>query len=117
VNVADNADLDPLPTRWGYAVFGKVIEGMEVVDRISISPTGRWDLQAGCAAAAGGHPEGRLLTDGRPGPSAPPLLPAPPPHRPPTPRRLATARRRRHRGDAGHTVTRREPASGAPPPK
>src|SRR6187431_1493188 len=40
VNVADNADLDPLPTRWGYAVFGKVIEGMEVVDRISISPTG-----------------------------------------------------------------------------
>ena len=40
VNVADNADLDPLPTRWGYAVFGRVIEGMEVVDRISVSPTG-----------------------------------------------------------------------------
>src|SRR3954454_24563301 len=40
VNVADNGDLDPLPTRWGYAVFGRVIEGMEVVDRISISPTG-----------------------------------------------------------------------------
>ena len=40
VNVADNADLDPLPTRWGFAVFGKVIEGMEVVDRISVSPTG-----------------------------------------------------------------------------
>ena len=40
INVADNADLDPLPTRWGYAVFGKVVEGMEVVDRISVSPTG-----------------------------------------------------------------------------
>jgi hypothetical protein len=40
VNVADNADLDPLPTRWGYAVFGKIVEGMEVIDRISISPTG-----------------------------------------------------------------------------
>jgi peptidyl-prolyl cis-trans isomerase A (cyclophilin A)/peptidyl-prolyl cis-trans isomerase B (cyclophilin B) len=40
VNVADNADLDPLPTRWGYAVFGRVIEGMEVVDRISVSPSG-----------------------------------------------------------------------------
>ena len=40
LNVADNADLDPLPTRWGFAVFGKVIEGMEVVDRISVSPTG-----------------------------------------------------------------------------
>ena len=40
LNVADNADLDPLPTRWGYAVFGRVTEGMEVVDRISVSPTG-----------------------------------------------------------------------------
>ena len=40
VNVADNADLDPLSTRWGYAVFGRVVEGMEVVDRISVSPTG-----------------------------------------------------------------------------
>jgi peptidyl-prolyl cis-trans isomerase A (cyclophilin A)/peptidyl-prolyl cis-trans isomerase B (cyclophilin B) len=39
VNIADNADLDPLPTRWGYAVFGRVVEGMEVVDRISVSPT------------------------------------------------------------------------------
>src|SRR5262245_14542320 len=25
VNVADNGDLDPLPTRWGYAVFGRVV--------------------------------------------------------------------------------------------
>jgi peptidyl-prolyl cis-trans isomerase A (cyclophilin A) len=40
VNVADNGDLDPLPTRWGFAVFGRVVEGMEVVDRISVSPTG-----------------------------------------------------------------------------
>jgi len=40
LNVADNADLDPLPTRWGYAVFGKIVEGMDVVDRISVSPTG-----------------------------------------------------------------------------
>jgi cyclophilin family peptidyl-prolyl cis-trans isomerase len=40
VNIGDNADLDPLPTRWGYAVFGRVVEGMEVVDRISVSPTG-----------------------------------------------------------------------------
>jgi cyclophilin family peptidyl-prolyl cis-trans isomerase len=40
VNVADNGDLDPLPTRWGYAVFGHVVEGMDIVDRISVSPTG-----------------------------------------------------------------------------
>ncbi len=41
VNVGDNDDsLDPLPTRWGYAVFGTVVEGMDVIDRISVSPTG-----------------------------------------------------------------------------
>jgi len=41
VNVADNSDLDPVPTRWGYAVFGKVVQGMEVVDRIGVLPTGK----------------------------------------------------------------------------
>jgi peptidyl-prolyl cis-trans isomerase A (cyclophilin A) len=40
VNLADNPELDPLPTRWGYAVFGRVIEGMEVVERIGVVPTG-----------------------------------------------------------------------------
>lgn len=40
VNLADNVDLDPRPTRWGYAVFGKVVEGMEVVDDIGHRPTG-----------------------------------------------------------------------------
>ena len=34
VNLNDNDDLDPQPLRWGYAVFGKVVEGMDVVDRI-----------------------------------------------------------------------------------
>jgi peptidyl-prolyl cis-trans isomerase A (cyclophilin A) len=41
LNVADNPDLDPLPTRWGYAVFGRIVEGMDVVDRMSVVPTGR----------------------------------------------------------------------------
>jgi cyclophilin family peptidyl-prolyl cis-trans isomerase len=40
INVADNPSLDPQPDRWGYAVFGTVIEGMDVVDRIAASPTG-----------------------------------------------------------------------------
>jgi cyclophilin family peptidyl-prolyl cis-trans isomerase len=40
VNLADNADLNPLPTRWGYAVFGRIVEGMDVVDRIGVVPTG-----------------------------------------------------------------------------
>jgi len=34
INLVDNAALDPLPSRWGYAVFGRVVEGMDVVDRI-----------------------------------------------------------------------------------
>lgn len=39
INLADNLDLNPRPTRWGYAVFGKVVEGMEVVDEIGHVPT------------------------------------------------------------------------------
>jgi cyclophilin family peptidyl-prolyl cis-trans isomerase len=40
VNLSDNAALDPNQTRWGYAVFGKVVQGMEIVDQISLVPTG-----------------------------------------------------------------------------
>ena len=40
INIADNAALDPSQTRWGYAVFGKVVQGMEAVDHISNVPTG-----------------------------------------------------------------------------
>ena len=40
VNVKDNPGLNPLPTRWGYTVFGKVVEGMEVVDAMAYVPTG-----------------------------------------------------------------------------
>jgi len=34
VNLYDNEALDPNQTRWGYAVFGKVVQGMDVVDKI-----------------------------------------------------------------------------------
>jgi cyclophilin family peptidyl-prolyl cis-trans isomerase len=40
VNLADNNALDPNTARWGYAVFGKVTQGMDVVDRIGSQPTG-----------------------------------------------------------------------------
>ena len=40
VNLVDNPDLDPLPTRWGYAVFGHIVQGMDVVDRIGVTSTG-----------------------------------------------------------------------------
>jgi cyclophilin family peptidyl-prolyl cis-trans isomerase len=41
VNLNDNSALDPSPARWGYAVFGKVVQGMDVVDKISVVPTGK----------------------------------------------------------------------------
>jgi peptidyl-prolyl cis-trans isomerase A (cyclophilin A) len=40
VNLADNAALDPNQTRWGYTVFGRVTQGMDVVDRIGNIATG-----------------------------------------------------------------------------
>lgn len=39
INVVDNAMLD-YPNNGGYAVFGKVVEGMSVVDKIKAVPTG-----------------------------------------------------------------------------
>ncbi len=40
INVVDNVNLDPRSKRWGYAVFGYVIEGMEIVDKIAAVRTG-----------------------------------------------------------------------------
>jgi peptidyl-prolyl cis-trans isomerase A (cyclophilin A) len=41
INVVDNPGYDyPEPDGYGYAVFGEVIEGMAVVDRISAVKTG-----------------------------------------------------------------------------
>ncbi len=40
VNLADNLALDPKPTRWGYAVFGEVVQGLEIVDEIGHRVTG-----------------------------------------------------------------------------
>lgn len=43
INVADNAFLNhtsPSPSGWGYAVFGKVVDGSDVVDKIVGVSTG-----------------------------------------------------------------------------
>jgi cyclophilin family peptidyl-prolyl cis-trans isomerase len=46
INLADNVDLNPRPTRWGYTVFGRIVDdkdkddGMRVVDEIGHRPTG-----------------------------------------------------------------------------
>lgn len=40
INLNDNIALDPSPSRWGYAVFGRVVAGMEALDRIASTATG-----------------------------------------------------------------------------
>lgn len=43
VNMVDNPKLDhhgPEPVEFGYAVFGRVIEGMNVLEKMSFIPTG-----------------------------------------------------------------------------
>ena len=40
INVKDNAFLDPSVQQPGYTVFGKVVGGMDVVDKIKAMPTG-----------------------------------------------------------------------------
>jgi cyclophilin family peptidyl-prolyl cis-trans isomerase len=40
LNIADNGALDPQPSRWGYAVFGRIVQGMDVVDDIGAVATG-----------------------------------------------------------------------------
>jgi peptidyl-prolyl cis-trans isomerase B (cyclophilin B) len=44
INYADNGFLDyksSTPSGWGYAVFGEVVQGMDVVDKMATVPTGR----------------------------------------------------------------------------
>jgi cyclophilin family peptidyl-prolyl cis-trans isomerase len=41
VNLSDNEFLDHGPRDYGYAVFGKVTEGMDVIDKIAAVKTGR----------------------------------------------------------------------------
>ena len=118
MNVADNADLDPLPTRWGYAVFGKVIEGIEIVDRISVSPTGSMGpFKQDAPLQPVIIQKVELLTDGNATPSATapaatPSSPAAPSEAPPSANPAATAN-----PSTTTPALPAEPPSGAPPPK
>jgi cyclophilin family peptidyl-prolyl cis-trans isomerase len=40
VNLVDNLALDPSPSRWGYAVIGRIVDGMDTIDRMSGVATG-----------------------------------------------------------------------------
>ena len=53
INVKDNSFLDysaPTPQGWGYCVFGNVIEGMEVIDKIKGVKTGSRGMHQGVPA-------------------------------------------------------------------
>jgi cyclophilin family peptidyl-prolyl cis-trans isomerase len=41
INLSDNDFLNHSPGNYGYAVFGKVTEGLDTIDRIAKEPTGR----------------------------------------------------------------------------
>jgi cyclophilin family peptidyl-prolyl cis-trans isomerase len=41
INLSDNDFLNHAPGNYGYAVFGKVIDGMDTIDRIAKERTGR----------------------------------------------------------------------------
>ncbi len=49
INVVDNKALDHVSKAdgrsWGYAVFGKVVSGMEVVDKIKVLPTAAFSAE------------------------------------------------------------------------
>ena len=49
INIFDNNSLNhtaPTPQGWGYCVFGKVVDGIEVVDAIRDVETGRHGMHA-----------------------------------------------------------------------
>jgi cyclophilin family peptidyl-prolyl cis-trans isomerase len=41
INLVDNAFLDHKPGNFGYAVFGHVVDGLDVIDKIAAVKTGR----------------------------------------------------------------------------
>lgn len=44
VNLQHNPHLDYKPNQWGYAVFGKVVGGWEVIEKIAALETGSGDV-------------------------------------------------------------------------
>ncbi|MYM62661.1 peptidylprolyl isomerase [Pseudomaricurvus sp. HS19] len=46
VNLGNNSNLNPVKKQPGYTVFGEVVEGMDVIDLISMEPTGRFRAEA-----------------------------------------------------------------------
>jgi peptidyl-prolyl cis-trans isomerase A (cyclophilin A) len=87
VDIADNPDLDPVATRWGYAVFGRVVEGMDVVDRIgavATGPVGPFKSDAPLKPIVIQKVEEIVASAAAPAPVAPATAPTPGPEAPPS---------------------------------
>lgn len=64
INVDDNPNLDhrgPDPDGFGYAVFGRVVEGMDVVEKIRNVPTIKAFIRVGARPAFGDVPETNVV--------------------------------------------------------
>ena len=67
INHIDNVMLDyPSRDGWGYAVFGKVVKGMEVVDSIAKTKTGNRGMHQDVPAADVVIEKATLLDDSKP---------------------------------------------------
>lgn len=66
INLADNAALDSKPTRWGYTVFGRVVEGSDVVDDIGHRATTSQGQHANLPTVTVTIEKVSLITDPRP---------------------------------------------------
>src|SRR5438128_12479814 len=123
VDLAAYREKDPLPTRWGYAVFGRVIEGMEVVDRISVSPTGpAGPFKSDAPLQQVVIQKIEMLAPSADSPAtapatAPTTTPAPPPPPMPAPQPGATPPAPNESGSQPTNAPASAPPPGAPPPK
>jgi cyclophilin family peptidyl-prolyl cis-trans isomerase len=63
INVADNRSLDAQSSKPGYAVFGKVIGGMDIAEKISKLPTQRVSGMADVPTATVKIIKARITTD------------------------------------------------------
>jgi peptidyl-prolyl cis-trans isomerase A (cyclophilin A) len=79
VDLVDNPDLDPVSTRWGYTVFGRVVQGMDVVDRIGETPTGATGPWKSDAPLKPVIIEKMEIISGASAATPPPVTPATPP--------------------------------------
>ncbi len=67
VNLKDNDFLDHSRGNFGYAVFARVTEGMDVIDKIAAVETGRQARFRRCAGRCGHHEERAANQDLTPG--------------------------------------------------